>query len=137
MAKCMCGSLDCWAEGDYAWLHEDAMWRGQLHGFNAIVHFIHGKKVAEERHLPAGQWTIDEFVAKLREGSTGLPNAKVYVSHGSDEDGGSDFYIRGHRDPSPDDWKRLEEVRARQQRDDEREFERLRKKLEGAHGTTR
>lgn len=127
MKKCHCGEPDCWDDGDYTWLDSQSGWRGTVAGCGASVYFVHGKKIAEERHLPEFSGPLDAFIEKLREWSSGLSNPWINWSH---DTGGGDagFWLRDVRDPQEQDWTRLAEVRQRKEAGERIELERLSKK---------
>ena len=127
--KCTCGEADCWDADDYSWLSSNSGWRGTIHGCHTSIFFIHGKKIREQRHIPAGHWDIERATELLREWSRGLPNQILIWSHDTG-DGDSDLWIDGIREPTAEDWQRLEECRAWQDQDDRRTYERLRRRFE-------
>lgn len=127
--KCSCGSADCWPNDDYTWLDDAAGWRGQVNGCEAVVYFVHGKQIAEERHLPEVDCAIEEFVGKLAHWTEGLFAPVLCWSR---DTGGGDagLWLRDVREPTPEDWRRLEVVRERKAQQERCEFARLQRKYE-------
>lgn len=124
---CHCGAPECWDEGDYSWLGSRSGWHGKLHGTDASVFFIHGKKIREQRHIPETHgMPVEEFARKLREWSSGLPEPIVMWTRDSGG-GDADLWIEGVREPNDADRHRLEEVKQREDAENRRQYERLRK----------
>lgn len=130
MSKCTCGASDCWDEGDYSWLASNSGWHGRLHGTEASVFFVHGKKIREQRRIPqAYGMPVEEFARNLLAWSAGLPEAKVMWMRDTG-DGEADLWIEGVREPNADDWQRLREVKEREDANNRRELERLKRMYE-------
>ena len=122
---CTCGVADCWEADDYSWLN--AGWHGEINGCEASVFWIHGRKIREQRHIPEGSWPVADMVELVGRWSEGLPGARLQVC--SDTGGGdAGFWIEGERDPNAEDTKRLEECRERQDKQDRRDYDRLKEK---------
>lgn len=134
MANCLCGEPDCWSDGDTTWLDERSSWRGTSHGCHASIYWVHGKKIAEERHIPAFSLPIADVALRLGEWCAGLQNPVLIWTHDA---GGGDasLWIRDVRDPVASDWQRLREARARQLIEDRRHVAFLLKRIEANAST--
>lgn len=132
--RCMCGlnNQDCWPSDDFAWLDSQSGWRGTFYGCQTSVFFIHGRKIREQRHVPAGRYDIAILPERFAEWARGLPNARLVWSRDTG-DGDAGLWIEGERDADEDDLVRLREARERIERNDRREFERLKAKLSSLH----
>lgn len=103
-----------WADQDYSWLSS------QTHlpddGF-----FIHGGYIRHQRHIPYRDYTVDNFLALIKEFAEGLENVQVVVSEdtGSGDHG---FWVEGVRPPNQTDVEALIEVRRRRDHEDERNY---------------
>ena len=124
--NCICGESDCWGMDDNAWL--DAGWGGVINGCSSSVFFIHGKRIREQRHIPEGNWPITEMLELVNHWAEGLPGSRLVMCADTGA-GDPGFWIEGERDPNAEDLKRLEECRARRDRDDRRDYERLQRKF--------
>ncbi len=131
-AKCHCGEKDCWDPGDYSWLASQSGWYGELHGTDAAVFFIHGKKIREQRSIKAGDYPVEDLPRLIAQWSTGLPNAYLSWSH---DTGGGDcgLWIEGIREPNADDWVRLKEVQEREDKENRRKLEELKRRYESGN----
>lgn len=129
MENCHCGAENCWDEGDYSWLSSNSGWGGEINGCDSLVFFIHGRKIREQRHLPEGDWPVSEMAELVKRWSEGLPNGRLVIMEDTG-DGEPGFWIEGEREPNTEDWKRLDECRARQDEKDRREYERLQEKFQ-------
>ena len=126
--NCSCGDAACWDKDDYSWLSSNSGWDGDINGCSSSVFFIHGRKIREQRHLPEGNWPVEQMFELVRRWSDGLPGARLVMTN---DTGGGDagFWIEGEREPNADDLSRLEECRERQSKEDRRNYERLQKKF--------
>ena len=129
MKNCWCGAEDCWDKSDSSWLSSNSGWYGDINGCRSSVFFIHSKRIREQRHIPEGNWPVDQMLELVGRWSEGLPGARLVMSH--DTGGGeSGFWIEGEREPNAADMKRLGECRERQEGRDRDEYERLQHKYE-------
>lgn len=127
--NCFCGEPNCWPESDYAWLDEDAGWRGQVNGCDTVIHWVHGKMIAEERHPPAVSLDLLEFQSRLAQWCEGLENPKILWAHTTGDDDPAALWIVSVRNPTAADWKRLRDVRMRQLERDRRELVSIQRRI--------
>ena len=99
-----------WDDDDYSWLASQLSLLDD--GF-----FIHGGYIRHQKHIDHGDYSLEEFISKVRQLAVGLARPMV---RWMDDTGGGDegLWVEGIRSPIQQDVEALAKVRRRKDSED-------------------
>ena len=109
-----------WGEHDFSWLSSQTQLPDE-------AFFIHGGHVRHQRHIPWGEYSVQDFIALVQRMGEGIENATVILSQ---DTGGGDpgFWVEGTRPPQIEDVEALIQTRKRRDRQDDHDYKAILKR---------